>query len=240
MKEKMLYKTLVVCVIVLFIGMGVQPALATVQYSVVFNDVIEQNINKNDKGEFISLYYANFLYHFEKHGINGRGAGGTILPLPYDDLYFNADLDELKIELILNYTVEMNYTLKMPFNFAPISVFGISIENITDCEWEYFKLKHHGYFKRTGNFSIVFDVDMSSVESGDLVIIQPILYSILIQDMELVLNPYTTNKALISFIRLIYHIPILNELILTKWIFPMLGNNENHSVKSSRLNLYFE
>ena len=232
-------KFLTLGIIIIFISIGIQPAVATTQYNIVLNDRNNQITDYNDKGEFISLYYADFSFHFEKNEINSRGAGGEISSRPFD-LYLNAKLDELKIELIVNYTAEMNYTLKWPFNFAPIPIFGIRIQNMTNYEWEYFKLKHHGYFIRTGNFSIVFDVDMSSVESGDLVIIQPILYSIFIQDMVMALYPYTTNKALISFIRLIYHIPILNELILTKWIFPMIGDNEYHSVKSSRLYLYFD
>ena len=170
----MICKTLVFAVIVLFVGFGIQPAIATVQQSADFNDEVKQSLN-NKQGEYLSLFYGDIQRYVEKQSLNQDGGGGMISTKVYS-LYLDADLEELKIELILNYTAEMNYTLKLPFYFAPIFAFGIKIQNITDYEWEYFKLKHHGYFIRTGNFSIVFNVDMTSVESGDELIIQPIIY----------------------------------------------------------------
>jgi len=234
----MIKKFLTLGIILLFVSVGIQPTLATNQYNVFFEEAIKQKINNYYKGEYISLYYANMSFYFEKNEKNSGSISGCVSTHPYD-LYFNADLDELKIELIINYTAEMNYTLKWPFNFAPILAYGVRIQNISKYEWEYFKLKHHGYFKRTGNFSIVFDVDMSSVESGDLIIIQPILYSILFQDMEMVSSPDNINKSLICFIRFIYHIPIINRLLLTNWIFPILGNYKWNSFMFSNLYLYF-
>ena len=233
--SNMVYKTLVVGIIVLFIGIGIQPAFATVQQSADFNNEVKQSLN-NKQGEYLSLFYGDIWRYVEKLSLNQDGIDGRITTRVYC-LYLDADLEELKIELILNYTAEMNYTLKWPFNFAPIFAFGIKIQNTTNYEWEYFKLKHHGYFIKTGNFSIVINVDMTSVESGDELIIQPIIYWFTIPFMTLLDK---TNKSLISFIRWIYHIPILNELLLTNWLFPILGNYEDNSVITSRLLLYFE
>ncbi|KYK23457.1 hypothetical protein AYK21_02585 [Thermoplasmatales archaeon SG8-52-2] len=225
----MLKKILTIGIILLFIGTGIQTVYAVTQ------DEVKQSLN-NKQTEFLSLFYGDLWRHVEKPSLNGFGCGGgSVTYASYH--YLDADLDELKIELILNYTAEMNYTLKLPFYFAPIFAFGIEIQNITDCEWEYFKLKHHGYYKKTGNFSIVFNVDMTSIESGDEIIIQPIIYSFTI--------PYTafpdkTNKSLIIFIRLIYLIPILKDLFLSNWLFEILGNYGRNNLFSAPLFLYFE
>jgi len=226
---------LVVGVILLFISIAVQPAIATVQQSVDFNDEVKQSLN-NSQGEYVSSYIGELYMLVEKEGLTHlhfHRNGSTHA----SHHYLDADLDELKIELILNYTAEMNYTLKLPFYFAPIFAFGIEIQNITDCEWEYFKLKHHGYFIKTGNFSIVFNVDTSSVESGDKVIIYPIIYYF---SIPFTAFPDKTNKSLISFIRLIYHIPILNDLLLSNWLFPIIGNYKYNSFISPPLVLFFE
>ena len=228
---------LTIGITVLFLGLAIQPSIATVQQSVDFNDEIKQSLN-NDQGEYISLYYGELYLEVEKESLNRFGDGmGCITHVSRH--YLDADLDELKIELILNYTAEMNYTLKLPFYYAPIFAFGIGIPNITDCKWEYFKLKHHGYFNKTGNYSIVFNVDMSSVESGDEVIIRPILYYFTIP-FTISHHLDTINKTLITFIRLIYHIPILSELLLTNWFFPIYGNYEYNHISVAPLFLYFE
>jgi len=224
----------VIGVILLFIVVGIQPAIALVQKSVDFNDEVKQSLNYK-QGEYLSLFYGDIQRYVEKTSLNQDGSGGMISTKMFT-LYLDADLEELKIELILNYTAEMNYTLKWPFNFAPIFAFGIKIQNTTNYEWEYFKLKHHGYSIKTGNFSIVINVDMTSIESGDEVIIQPTIYWFTIP----LISPDKTNKSLCSFIRLIYHIPILNELLLTNWLFPIFGDYEDNSVNTSRLYLYFK
>ena len=128
----------------------------------------------------------------------------------------------------------MNYTI--PFYFAPIFTFGIKIENITKYEWLYFKLKHHGYFSRSGNFSIVFNIDMTDIESGDELTIQPIISR---QTVPSFLED-SYNKSLMRLIRLIYHIPFLNELLLSNWLFPKIATYEDNHCYGAPLFLFFE
>ena len=194
----------------------------------------EVNLNFNENsGEYVSLYYGELLISIEKHGI--LQLRRRIKGITYGHgLHFNADLDELKIELVLNYTAEMNYTI--PY-FAPIFAFGIKIENITKYKWEYFKLKkYYGCLSRSGNFSIVFNIDMGEIESGDELTIQPIISR---QTVPSFFHD-NYNESLLRLIRLIYHIPILNELLLSNWLFPKIATYEDYHWISAPLSLFFD
>jgi hypothetical protein len=231
----MINKILTFSIILLFVGVVVQPAIAKAQQGFNFNDDVKQSLN-NRQGECLSLSYGDLWILLEKMSIHGfHGHRDIVTYASYH--YYDADLDELQIELILNYTVVMNYTLKLPFYFAPIIAIGIEIQNVTECEWEYFKLKHYGYFNRSGNVTIKFNIDLTSVESGDEIIIQPILYSITIPYIGPSDNP---KDSLLGLVRLIYIMPILNELLLTNWLFPILGGYGYNTQVTAPIFLFFE
>ena len=78
----------------------------------------------------------------------------------------------------------MNYTLKFPFVYVPLVAFGLKVENYTDFKWESFKLKHHGYAKREGNISVEVSLDLENIESGDTIILQPIISLISVPFLE--------------------------------------------------------
>ena len=237
MGARMLRKGLAVAVILLFIGMCVVPSTGTTdikQITMPIGNEVNQYLNEKPV-EHISLFYADVWMHIEKESLKRLSGGGSGQTHAYY-LHFDANLDELRIELVLNYTAEMNYTLKFPFVPAPIFALGIKIQNITKYEWEYFKLKHHGYFTRCGNFSIVFNIDMTSIESGDELKIQPII-SMMILPLDFT---DSTNKSWGRIIRLIYHIPFLNELLLSNWLFPKFAIYEHNHYISAPLFLFFD
>ena len=233
----MIRKVIALVVILFFICGSVTPSTSS---------PLEQADNEGNQHltekpvEYVSLYYGDVWIEISKESLRGVGERGSTVTHAYY-LHFDANVDELRIELILNYTAEMNYTLKFPFVFSPIFALGIKIQNITNYEWIYFKLKHHGYFTRCGNFSIVFNVDMTSIESGDELTIQPIMSQIALpSDFPDFPDPDNTNKFWRRFIRLIYHIPFLNELLLCNWLFPKFAAYERNHHLSAPLFLFFD
>ena len=236
-KNNLIKKGLVFAVILLFFSVSIIPSTGTTDVKQITMPIgNEVNQYSNEKSvEHVSLFYGDVWMDIRKESLNSLGGGrGSVTHVYY--LHFDANLDELRIELVLNYTAEMNYTLKFPFVYAPIFALGIKIQNITKYEWVYFKLKHHGYFTRCGNFSIVFNIDMTSIESGDELKIQPIISRMILPlDFR-----GSTNKSWGRIIRLIYHIPFLNELLLSNWLFPKFATYERNHHVSAPLFLFFD
>jgi hypothetical protein len=221
----MLSKTLVLGVICLFIGVGVQSAIAT--------EVYQDFSNKS--GEFISLKIVDINMQVRKHSLKHIGTSTKIKGVP-QYLDFDADLDELKIELVVNYTAEMNYTF--PF-FAPIYILGLKVENYTRFKWEYFKLKNYGIHSRSGNFSVGFNIDMTEIESGDELIIETTFSYHTIPSLLIDYDNDTYNESLYRLIRLVYHMPLLNEFLLSNWLFPKIATYEHFHFTFETLYLFF-
>ena len=136
---------LAVAVILLFIGLAVAPSINAMVDSKTSNE----NISLIDT-ETIFYGYASILIEIDDEGRHLHREIHTHNSQPH----FDADLDELVLEIVMNYSAEMNYTMKFPFVLAPLFAFGLNVENYTDYKWESFKLKHHGYAKREGIISI--------------------------------------------------------------------------------------
>jgi hypothetical protein len=130
MKEKMLYKTLVVGVIVLFIGVGVQPAIATVE-----NDSIEKDDDCNLCAKKVSkpnLVFLKGLLDIIDRNINKLSViskNNPILEKKYPELF-------TKITILKEVSNELNNDIHTNSTF----IFGIHdrICNFLSALIEYF------------------------------------------------------------------------------------------------------
>ena len=208
-------KLLVVGVIVLFLGVAIAPSI-----NAMFDSKMS-DLNEKSGDEVIIFYgYASQEFSKDKLGHNHRHRH---IHTSAFYLHFDANVDELNLELILNYSAEMNYTLKFPFVLAPLVAFGLKVENYTDFKWESFKLKHHGYAKCEGNISVEVSLDMENIESGDTIILQPIISLISVP----FLSTPDENKSWtwILLLRFLYNIPLVLKLnlLLHNWVLPTLA-----------------
>jgi hypothetical protein len=129
----------------------------------------------------------------------------------------SSNLDELIVEICVNYSVEMNYSSSIFFTLAPIQVFGIKVENYSCYEWESFKMKYHGYEKKEGNITIEITIDMENIESGDILILQTYIYQMSVPFLK---PPTESHRYLWQyFFRFAYNLPIANKQILHNWLF---------------------
>ena len=172
----MIRKGLAVAGILLFIVVAFAPSI-NAMFDSEMSDLNEKS------GDEVTIFYGDASQEFSKDKLGHNRRHGHIHTSAFY-LHFDANLDELNLELILNYTAEMNYTLKFPFVYAPLVAFGLKVENYTDFKWESFKLKHHGYAKREGNISVEVSLGMENIESGNTIILQPIISLISVPFLE--------------------------------------------------------
>ena len=219
----MMRKCLAVAVILLFIGV----AFAIPINAMVDSKTSNENISLIDT-ETIFYGYASILIEIDDEGRHMHREIHTHNSQPH----FDADLDELVLEIVMNYSAEMNYTMKFPFVLAPLFAFGLNVENYTDYKWESFKLKHHGYAKREGIISIEVDIDMENIESGDLIILQPYVCA--------VSNPNIHQDINHSWIlRFVCSIPLVNKFLLSYWLFPIIIPDSEY-FKGAPIYIFFD
>ena len=214
--NSLIKKGIVVAVIFLFIGLAFAPNISGNEY--LFKS---KHFPKNQQTtERATIYYGNWNISFRKEHILTGGVHISLHGASAPFLFFNASLDELVLEIVMNYTVEMNYTIL--FAFAPIVAFGIKIYNYTDYCWESIKLKNHGYFKRAGNYSVEVCLDLTNVGSGD----ELTLYA----NNSIITVPYCFTPKFNEFrvlweylLRFAYNLPFANKLLLHNWLLPILA-----------------
>ena len=215
MGARMLNKCLAVAAILLFIGVAFAPSI-NAMFDSEMSDLNEKS------GDEVTIFYGDASQEFSKDKLGHNHRHRHIHTSAFY-LHFDANLDELNLELILNYTAEMNYTLKFPFVPAPLVAFGLKVENYTDFKWESFKLKHHGYAKHEGNISVEVSLDLENIESGDTIILQPIISLISVPFLETPdVNKSWTWTLLLRFL---YNIPLVLRLnlLLHNGLLPILA-----------------
>jgi len=167
---------------------------------------------------FQPLYLGFVDVHFEKESIGSEGGGrGGVLKAIY--LNVNTTLDELPLTMVYHYTIEMNYSLRFPFWFAPLFAIGLRIRNYSDYSWESMKLLHHGQGIWFGNVTQNINLNLTGFEKGDELELTVDIPVIRIPDLDTPGN----NESWEWFLRLIYNIPVLKDVLLHNWLLPILA-----------------
>ncbi len=171
-----------------------------------------------------TIYLAEAEIHYYKTIIDGYFAYGqhTHIHSVGGVYHFDADADEVIIEIVMNYTADMNYTIGFPFVvFAPLIAWGLKVENYSDCVWDAFKLKHDGYAMHDGNLSIEIQFDMDDIESGDEIYLNSSAF--IVHDPFLHTSEnYTADVRFTCFLfRLAFNLPhMLRDRVLEKLVLP--------------------
>ena len=162
-----------------------------------------------------------FVLTYNKHG---HSVGTT--------LEFDANLSEVSIKAVMNYTATVNYTAGPPIVLlTPFFAFGLKIENDTDYSWEYFKLKHeNGLCEKKGNISVNVTLDMSSIKKGDKIILYP--------TMNVITDPFLVRRASIPnfkkmvspLLRFAFLFPRLHDTLLEPLILPFYAKYNSHEI----------
>ena len=142
--------------------------------------------------------------------------------------YLDSDLDELGLNVVMNYSIEMNYSrvFSRCVYLPPIGIFGLKIDNNTEYRWKVIKMSFYGKHKQAGNISVAFDVNMDNIVSGDYIDILP--YYVNIVDYELseedtFISPYEDHPMFWKFlIRSTINIPLFGQKLLLDNIIPLL------------------
>jgi len=186
----------------------------------------EPNINEHSENR-ATIYYADASVGYSKSKTGPYISINKHIHVHSSGTYhsFDADLEEFVLEIVVNYTAEMNFTAGFPYViFAPIIAFGLKIEKFSDYVWQSFKLKHDGYAKREGNVSVEIHFDMDNIESGDKIILDPTLAIVgdplVYTSKDLQFSKYTS-----LLLRFAYHLPSSNKLLLNRWILPFIAEN---------------
>jgi len=167
---------------------------------------------------FQTLYLGYVDVYFEKEAILHRGGGcGGVLKA----IYLNVDtsLDELPLKMVYHYTIEMNYSLRFPFWFAPLVAIGLKIKNYSDYSWESMKLLHRGQGIWYGNVTQDINLNLTGFEKGDELELTVDISVIRIPDLDTPGN----NESWEWFLRFIYNIPVLKDTLLHNWLLPILA-----------------
>ena len=137
-------------------------------------------------------------------------------------LEFDANISEVNLKVIFNYTVTMEYTVGPPIVLlTPFIAFGLKINNFTDFTWEYFKCKHEGgLLDKKGNVSVNITLDTNNVTKGDSIVIYPT--SSCITDPMLVDSNLYPNfpKKTSPLLRVSYFFPKLHDILIKPIIIP--------------------
>ncbi len=159
----------------------------------------------------------NFYYVFSKDiGLKSIGK----------HYYFDADLDDFILEIVVNYTTEMKYNnINIPFSvLRPIIAFGLKIEHYSDYQWQILHLKHFGNDNRQGNVSVEIPFDMDEIKKGDTFCFDPTIA--IVGDPKI----YTSKdlqfrKSTSLLLRFSYNIPFLNKFLLEKKLLPYIAEH---------------
>jgi len=165
---------------------------------------------------FQPLYLGYVDVHFEKESIlsGGGGYGGLIRGIY---LNVNTSIEELPLTMVYHYTIEMNYSLRFPFWLAPLFAIGLRIRNYSDYSWESMKLLHHGHGIWYGNVTQDINLNLTGFEKGDeleLTVDIPVIR---------IPSALGNNESWDWFLRLIYNIPVLKDMLLHDWLLPILA-----------------
>lgn len=201
----------IITVILLFIGAALVPT--------VIADVTETSKSKR-----VTVYYGEVYFYFEKYF---RGYHRHINRSCHaSSIYLDADLEDLVLDVVMNYTVEMNYSciFTRPLLFPPILAFGLMVQNYTSYKWETFKMRSYGYDKVEGNISVEVDIEMDNIESGDVSTLQPYFVAIGISTIRdpLLSGPGNRSLGWALLLRILYNTPVFGEYLLYNWLLPIL------------------
>jgi len=183
----------------------------------------KSSIMESDLIEKETIYLAEAKIHYYKTTVDGRLAIGlnTYIHSVGGIYHFDADADEVIIEIVMTYTADMYYTLGFPFVvLAPLIACGLKVDNHSDIVWDAFKLKHDGYASRDGNLSVEIQLDMENVESGDEVILNSSAF--IVHDPFLHTTENTTGVRFTCLMfRLAFNLPtVLRDIVLENWVLP--------------------
>ena len=168
---------------------------------------------------FQTLYLGFMEVQFRKKGLmGGGGTKGGVRKAIY--LNVNSSLEELPLTIVFHYTVEMNYSLKFPFWFAPLFAIGLRFRNYSDYNWESMKLLNHGYGIWYGNVTQKIILNLSGFEKGD----ELGLYAdISVITAPSFFNSPGHNESWMLLLRIVYNIPALKDVLLHNWLLPILA-----------------
>jgi hypothetical protein len=198
-------KILVVGIILLFLGSSM-PVYAYSEWNspnknLVSNKVmiIQNPIISINNVQIINLSYGEVSIDFkkEKHGYSLVTDVSYFSSSPF--FYLNTSTKEIKLRLALNYSCEMHY-INGPYIEAPLIAIGFKIDNYTDFNWKFIKLKHNGYHVEKENLSISTVVNTTGCKPGDTVELHPYL--------GLIMDPYIGGNTITSLAyRLFFNFP---------------------------------
>ena len=237
---------LVVGIILLFILSSVSPLTFGVNIQSLNNEesqFLEKSYLNKQTENRATIYYASAQVYYEK------GKSGTI---PYYTKHvsvlsfgtfhcFDANLENFVLEIVMNYTAEMDFKTNSDAILAPIIAFGLKIDNYTDYVWESFKLKHSGYVKRQGNISIEIQFDMDNIKSGDKFLLDPTI-AIVGDPLVYTSKDLQIRKFTSILLRFAYHIPSKNKYLLNKIILPFIAEHDIDGIQgeSTKICILFE
>ena len=167
---------------------------------------------------FQPLYLGFVDVHFEKESLlSGSGGYRGVVKGIY--LNVNTSIDELPLTMVYHYTLEMNYSLRFPFWFAPLFAIGLKIRNYSDYSWQSMKLLHHGHGIWYGNVTQDINLNLTGFEKGDEI---ELTVDIPVIRIPRIYSP-GHNESWEWFLRLIYNIPVLKDMLLHNWLLPILA-----------------
>jgi hypothetical protein len=189
--------------------------------------VVGVDINPTQTEKKVTIYYADALVEYTKYKTGSFIVTNKDVHFFSGDAIYNfkANLDNLTLEVVMNYTAVMNFTAGFPYIFlAPIVAFGMKIENYSDYVWQSFKLKHNGYARQEGNISIPIHFDMNNIKPGGRFLLKPIIA--IVGDPMVFLSKDSQFLKYTSFLlRFIYSISLFNRSFLNKWILPFIAEH---------------
>jgi len=190
-------------------------------------------VNNSNAISFVSkntltktVYYCDYSIYIEKRyrGASTHMHGGS----QSSWLYIDSDLDEFRLNVVMNYSIEMNYSrvFSRCVYLPPIGIFGLKIDNNSEYSWKVIKMPSLGKHIQAGNITVTYDVNTTDIESGDHIDIKPWYVSIIdyefLDDNEYT-SPYENNPMLWKFlIRFTLSIPFIGQNFLLNNIIPFL------------------
>jgi len=190
-------------------------------------------VNNSNAISFVSkntltktVYYCDYSIYIEQsyRGRRVHMEGGSHTSW----LYIDSDLDEFKLNVVMNYSIEMNYS-RVFSRYAylpPIGVFGLKIDNNTEYSWKVVKMSFYGKHIQAGNISVAFDVNMDNIVSGDYIDILPYYVNIVdyrLSEEDDFFSPYENHPMFWKFlIRSTINIPLFGQKLLLDNIISLL------------------
>jgi parallel beta-helix repeat protein len=187
---------------------------------------ISQNLNQDRyplmfpyDWPFQPIYLGLSEFYFGKTRLGGGYElhGLSVIHAKY--LNVNSSLDELPLKIVLYFTVEMNYTMMLPFALSPLIAFGLQIVNYSDYSWNAMKLKHHGHWIWNENVTQEIIIHPKDFKKGDELKLYVNISNIHVP----ALNSPGNTKSWENILRIIYNTPMINKLLLYNWALPFLA-----------------